>query len=371
MSSIYRSMTLELAYNLEGVGYAPCYAILALSAAACDSIRAESPLVKPYCFLDSVLVHHSRGYTSRGSSDLWVTRYHAASLFAAAGVGVTLLDCDSVVSHPFLGVLDQLSEDYSLIILPEGPANGGTWHLRASPDSGAALWVIRQIERLNTMIAKFQVTGGGGNAELSRMQDQEVLGLGLRVACTLGGSAYDWWEEYERSSNKSHGFWQRFPQTRPSQQACDFSDLPLPIKVPWGQGAGDSEAFVLFRKWLVGTAAREVVIRTPSDDAAFDEDAPPEKVLAAPPTLWAFGGVLEFGWPRETGVSHLLGIAKSWTTMQYGFQHSGRLAQWVLRPGMRTMTLHDFGGRPFMRLAQHMVDMVKGFTSMRYCWRHF
>lgn len=68
-----------------------------------------------------------------------------ASLISAAGFGVTLLDCDSVVSHPFLGLMHQLEANYSLIILPEGPANGGTWHLRASPDSGAALWIIRQI----------------------------------------------------------------------------------------------------------------------------------------------------------------------------------------------------------------------------------
>lgn len=109
-------------------------------------------------------------------------------------------------------------------------------------------------ERLNTLIAKHQALTHDDNRDLQRMQDQEVLGMALRVACTDGGarrlvlafllglsdslacglpgSAYDWWEEYERLEAKGHEFWLRFPQAKPNQSACAWAGLPAPLAAP-------------------------------------------------------------------------------------------------------------------------------------------
>lgn len=79
------------------------------------------------------------------------------------------------------------------------------------------------------------------------------------------------------------------------------------------------------REFLDKDGGREAVIRTPFDDSSFDEAAPPKKVLAPPPWVWAFGLLLERGWQAEVEVVHLLGVCKSWTPDNLGFLHSGRL----------------------------------------------
>lgn len=54
-----------------------------------------------------------------------------------------------------------MTRRYALITLPESPANGGMWHLRASNPGSAALWVISQIERQTTIMKKHKARDAG------------------------------------------------------------------------------------------------------------------------------------------------------------------------------------------------------------------
>lgn len=156
LQRMWQDMSLELCSELNERRYP--YVVLTHDAASCDDLlaaaagRVDPP---PVCILDSVL-HKTHGY---GNSvlTLWVRRYHAAALLAEAGVSVTLLDADTIIKQDFVPVLRRLERDYALIVLGEGPANGGLWHLRASNSSSAALWVIKQVERRTTLLEKFKV----------------------------------------------------------------------------------------------------------------------------------------------------------------------------------------------------------------------
>lgn len=66
----WRDMTTQLAFSLERVGH-PNYVVVAFDAAACDELRAATPLVTPTCVTNSIL----RGYANGGANDLWVSAF--------------------------------------------------------------------------------------------------------------------------------------------------------------------------------------------------------------------------------------------------------------------------------------------------------
>lgn len=68
----WRDMTTQLAFSLERVGY-PNYVVVALDAAACDELRAATPLVTPTCVTNSIL-HRTHGYSNAEIGNLWVIR---------------------------------------------------------------------------------------------------------------------------------------------------------------------------------------------------------------------------------------------------------------------------------------------------------
>lgn len=159
----------ELAGSLERFGHP--YALLTFSEGACDELPAL------YCVTDGLL-RHAKG-AREDVVNLWVLRFHAAARLSTAGVGVTVLDADCVVTRPFLPTLVALERKYALVVLREGPANGGTWHLRASAPSGAALWIIRQIERLTLLFTRTMVHSAADNVTAGLQDPGAWVGVGV------------------------------------------------------------------------------------------------------------------------------------------------------------------------------------------------
>jgi hypothetical protein len=399
LAQMWTQMSLELCDELNRLSYP--YAVLTHDAAACDDLlaaaagRVDPP---PYCILNSVL-HKTHAYGNTVLT-LWIRRYHAAALFAESGVGVTLLDADTVITRDFLPLLQQYERDYALVVLGEGPANGGLWHLRASNASSAALWVIKQVERRSTLYEKFAVHSHGVDPGL-RM-DQDELGDALRVASTPDGSAFDFWGEYQTSAHQEHEFWQRFPQRKPitgfawKTTAERYSSPFLPLapcawgaKLPTGGqspphpmgygglrpphaapawGAARCARFERFAEKyeLRDTPLKYQDICVPFDSEQFDETAPCEKVLQAPSWLFSHGDPLVNGWTDQIAVYHMLGVNLYWRNEGAG-SHVSRYVQWLARPGMRTWRsppTADGSPRHYVALAQHLVDAAAAHTDV-------
>ena len=71
---------------------------------------------------------------------LWASRYYVASNILAAGVNLLHVDTDSAfLSDPYALLKQPPLSMFSLLILPETPANGGMWYAQnTSAGSGAA-----------------------------------------------------------------------------------------------------------------------------------------------------------------------------------------------------------------------------------------
>ena len=364
LARMWQDMAVELCSELNRAKYP--YVVLTHDAASCDDLlaagvgRVDPP---PYCILDSVL-HKTHGY---GNSvlTLWVRRYHAAALFAEAGVSVTLLDADTVFTRDFLPILKSYEQDYALIVLGEGPANGGLWHLRASNSSGAALWVIKQVERRSTLLEKFKVHDHDHEPGLH--MDQDELGDALRVATDPEGSAFDFYGDWKDSPYPAHEVWQRFPQKAPthgfSWKIAEGKTLPspyLPASCTW-----DAATCARFEKFaqkyeLRNAPVRYADIRVPFDSEQYDETAAPERVLNAPFWLFSHGDPLVNGFEDQIAVYHLLGVNLYWSEKGSG-SHVSRFAQWLARPGM--LTHRETHGKPYVALAQHIVDKATAHSD--------
>ena len=357
LERMWQDMAVELCNELNHMSYP--YVVLTHDSASCDDLMTASTgrvSPAPYCILDNVL-HKTHGY---GNSvlTLWVRRYHAAALFAEAGVGVTLLDADTVITQDILPVLRELERDYALIVLGEGPANGGLWHLRSSNSSGAALWVIKQVERRSTLLEKFKVHDH--NHEPGMHMDQDELGDALRVATDPKGSAFDFYGDWKDSPYPDHEVWRRFPQKAPNHgfawKNVEGKTLPspfLPKSCTWD--AGRCERFERFAKKyeLRNAPVRYADIRVPFDSEQYDETAPPERVLCAPNWLFSHGDPLVNSFENQIAVYHLLGVNLYWSERGSG-SHVSRYAQWLARPGMHSY--RETHGKPYVALAQHLVD---------------
>ena len=218
-AQMYQDMAMQMCDQLNNLSLP--YIVLAHDAAGCDELLAAAAgLVEqlPYCVVDGMM-RKTRGYQTDHNDvfTLWIRRYHTAALIAEAGVGVTLLDADTVITRDFLPVLKELSREYALIGLGEQPMNGGTWHLRASNGSSAALWVIKEIERRSTLFNKFKVHSvSHRGVDPGLRMDQDELGDALRVAASPNGSAFDFWADYKNTQYKDHELWQRFQQKEPT-----------------------------------------------------------------------------------------------------------------------------------------------------------
>lgn len=359
---IWLDMTLQLAYSLDKLKYP--YVVLTHDSAACDDLRGV------YCIQDSVL-RKTRGYGDSVES-LWVRRYHACALFAAAGIGVTLLDADSIITRDFLPLLVEYEKEYSLVVMREFPANGGVWHLRASNESSAGLWVIKQIERRSTLYTKYKVRNHDIDPGL-RM-DQDELGDVLRVATSPNGSAFDFFNDFLLSRVKDHQMWIDFPQKQPSQSfewLCTEERYSSPFATP----TSDSKRTALRKKYeLVDVPLLYHTIRIPFDSEAYDETAPPEKVLVGPNWLWSHGDLMMDGHLDEISLYHLLRIKKIWGTEgTEASSHAGRHAQWMVNPGMPS---YEFAStnKSLVALSQDSVDKAAKHpdeSKMKKLIKHF
>jgi len=118
-----------------------------------------------------------------------------------------ILDADTVITRDFMPHLLRFEREFSLIVLREGIANGGMWHLRASQSGSAALWIIRQIERRSALLVKY-------GRDVGWLDDQNILCDSIRIAAGPDPSAFDFGEHYWADQNKNHPVWKQFPQKR-------------------------------------------------------------------------------------------------------------------------------------------------------------
>lgn len=373
LSRMWSDMSLELCLQLNERHYP--YVVLTHDAASCDDLvalasgRVDPP---PTCVLNSVL-HKTRGYANTVLT-LWVRRYHAAALFAEAGVSVTLLDADTLITRDFVPVLRRLEREYALIALGEGPINGGLWHLRASNRSSAALWVIKQVERRTTLLEKFKVHDRDHDPGVH--MDQDELGDALRVASDPHGSAFDFWNDFKDSRFKDHEIWQRFPQKQPTRGFQWLNGLDT-ISSPWLPDTCEWEAYACARfenfatKYELRNApTRYANICVPFDSEQFDETAPCEKVLNAPMWLFSHGDPLVNGFVDQIAVYHLLGVNLYWSDKGSG-SHVSRYAQWLARPGMKTYRERHTGA--YLRASRHLVERAcehSDISHMRFLVKH-
>jgi hypothetical protein len=359
LQRLWRDMAVELCDELNRLRYP--FVVLTHDAASCDELmlaasagRVDPP---PFCFLDSVL-HKTHGY-SNNVLTLWIRRYHAAALFAQAGVGITLLDADTVITRDFLPLLKDLEREYALVVLGEGPANGGLWHLRASNTSSAALWVIRQIERRSTLYNKYKVHSHV-DADPGLKMDQDILGDALRVAASLDGSAFDFYGEWKDTKFKDHEMWRQFPQKPPAKGfgwKTGNGTMPspwLPERCAWDTATCERFERFAERYELRSAPVRYADIQVPFDSEQYDEAAPPERVLCAPYWLFSHGDPLVNGFDDQIAVYHLLGVNLWWSDKGSG-SHVSRYVQWLARPGMRTASNSTQGHR-YVALAQRLMD---------------
>ena len=387
---IWQDMALQMCDQLNDRSLP--YIVLAHDVAGCDELLAAAAGrlgQPPYCVVDG-MTRKSHRFNDHGTVlTLWVRRYHTAALLAEAGVSVTLLDADTVITRDFLPVLKELERDYALICLGESPVratlwmlccyghaelaysilpyqvNGGTWHLRASNSSSAALWVIKQIERRSTLFIKFEANSNGVDPGLQ--MDQEVLGEALRVASAPKGSEFDFWGDFVHSSHKDHELWQRFPQTRPShsfqwKEGPRMSSPFLHERCYWDDATCARYELFVAENGLRSASLLYADLRVPFDSEMFDETAPPEKVLRAPTWLFSMGKPLLDGFDDQIAAYHLLGTPLYWANKDGSFyNHASRYAQWLARPGMRSY--REQHGKPYVALAQHLVDAAS--TSKR------
>lgn len=379
IARMWKDMTIQLAFSLEQLGLEN-YVILADNDLSCDEITLASNLVRPRCITNSVL-HRTHGYDGSSMTDLWVVRYHTAAAFSEAGFGVTLMDADCAVTNNFMPYLKQMEVEYALVVLQEGPANGGLWHLRASKSkASAALWIIKQIERQTTLFMKHKIHEHGKDAGIT--MDQVILGNAIRVAADPDGSAFDFWESFFHASEeqKRHEIWTRHPQQE--QPAFQFQKsstrdiLPFRSTLCSGMDACEKRLTNFLHNQIFVQAASSdyvqfAVIRTPFDAEDFDESEGPEKILRAPAWLWSHGDPLENGFTDQTLVYHLLGVTKSWQAGERAGGHIGRYAQWIVRPGMKS--IQPPVGKRFAELEQNLVDHAarQNFETMQVLIRDF
>lgn len=232
-SKMWQDLALEMSDQLNRLAYP--YIVLAHDASGCDELLAAAVgRVKPapYCVLDGMM-RKARGYAQHGTVfTLWIRRYHTAARLAEAGVGVTLLDADTVLTRNMLPVLKQLEREYALIGLGEGPMNGGTWHLRASNSSSAALWVIKQIERRSTLYQNFKPRWGGVDPGLRMDQVNKSCVLLQSVGVTYDLAFYahrkSWvtrcvWQRRRTAARSTSGTTSRIRSTRSMSSGDAFS----------------------------------------------------------------------------------------------------------------------------------------------------
>ena len=79
---------------------------------------------------------------------LWLSRYQAAARLLGAGVNVLHVDTDmALLRDPYLALKAPPLSEYSLVVLPEKPANGGLWYAQASARGAGAHWVMEEVVR--------------------------------------------------------------------------------------------------------------------------------------------------------------------------------------------------------------------------------
>jgi hypothetical protein len=342
-------MTVELASQLRKI-HMPFY-VLTHSQEACSHLVLNSygSVDQDECVVDSVLHHSSKALHEESVFNLWIKRYHAAALLARRGVSVTLLDSDTVIMRPeVFELLTDLEKKYALIVLGEGPMNGGMWHLRGAQTSvlTPSIWIIEQVYHRSVLFRQYQVHDH--NVEPGLEMDQNEVGNALRVAAQPGASAYDFWEEFQHTQHPESELWIRFPQQQ--QPGFSWQITQETYTSPWyNVTAVDG----LTSAALHSVPYKFARISVPFDDREYDENAVDELVLHAPDWVWTHGDQLTQGYQNQIAVYHLLGVNFFWSETGGG-SHGGRISQWVVSPGMHSLRLVE--NKTFAQLSQPLVD---------------
>jgi hypothetical protein len=264
---------------------------------------------------------------------MWSTRYWVAVAVARRGVNVFMHDLDMVFHRdPYEDFAAPPLDAATLIALQEGPVNGGMMYVRRAAPNGAALWVLSQVERQDTLgVVQQQATGSSPG----RLMDQNTLGAALRVA-VCNKSEWDLFELYNSGGDKEHAFWKAHPQagspesfqwrnsngsyTAPAVAAgCPYAALP--------GGCARWEA-ALPRWHLRDAAVLWQTMHVPAD--AADGPGPSELIFAAPFWTFTHGDFSQEGWSYDRGtqpitaMTHLLGSDTNFADTKRG-SHVGRM----------------------------------------------
>jgi hypothetical protein len=287
----------------------------------------------------------------------------------------------ALTTHSVRPAIIELEKTYPLIHLGEGIVNGGMFHLAASNNSAAALWVIRQVERRSALFHKYELHESTPTQVLQPglKDDQDEVSTALRVAST-NSSAYDFYEDFADSAHKDHLFWKRFPQTVPSRLWTGWLQTAELYSSPWLLDPCPYDEVVCgrLRTFESRNRLRDVPyqwlpICVPFDADEYDARAPDrcQRALNAPLWLWHHGDPLRKGFEDQIAAYHLLGIELQWLDVGPG-SHTSRYVQWLVRPGMEVARADP--RRRYVALRDDIVEAAanhSGAVRIKALLKHF
>ena len=90
-----------------------------------------------------------------------MSRYHVAARVLGTGVNLLHLDTDSTfLSDPYVQLKAAPLAQFSLLILPEAPANGGMWYAQNTSRGSGAAWVISEVARRTLQVIETRLSLG-------------------------------------------------------------------------------------------------------------------------------------------------------------------------------------------------------------------
>lgn len=331
---------LAMVAQLNDIGFAH-YVALAAHPNACQELHDNWPSDAgpgPSCVVSSALGNRT-GNSNWGHHldvlQLWAARYYTIVELAKRGVHVFMHDMDMIFHRdPYADLYSPPLDKATLVCLGEGPCNGGMMYVRDPHPDGGALWVLRQIERRDTLARVLEQTTG---TNPGLVMDQNVLGDALRVS-TTNSSTWDWWDTYEHG-HKEHPFWTEHPQSQP---ALGFQWRP------WGDATYTAPAVLagcpypnhtdVCARWETAVKKHDLqdkpvmhaVMHVPPDEPVR---GPSEVIMMAPQWTFTHGTFSQLGWNYDRGLpmpitamTHLLGTDLDFAETMIG-SHTGRFVQ--------------------------------------------
>jgi hypothetical protein len=266
---------------------------------------------------------------------MWAMRYHTVVAVARRGVNVFMHDLDMAWHRdPYADFVAPPLDGAVLIALREGPVNGGMMYVRNAAPNGAALWMLSQVARQDTLALQWMKRSG---RDPGRQMDQNTLASALRVAL-FNRSEWDLWEMYNIGGQQAdHPLFVEHPQKVPAQNTFQWRDTP-PIYDAPSLDAGCPYAAVpggcarwerAIERWVLRKSiVKWNTIHVPTD--AAQGPGPSETIFCAP--IWTFthGGITQEGWsydpevPPVSAMTHLLGTETNFAETLRG-SHIGRM----------------------------------------------